>query len=189
MARRTRRTLFSIVVVVLAACSPSGSDDAVVPGSDGSVPVVTGDAPATDAPSTEVVSSDDPTSDGSDGGTQVTFGGGTTQLVDPALGLENVPLAQATLTATFEGTRDGAPEQWTQIETSMTSTAPPLAQFSSERTGAGGFAVQHVSVDGMTYFERCHAPQSSRFSLVKSPKSSPSRKTDAVSLALDTNKD
>jgi hypothetical protein len=81
----------------------------------------------------------------------VTFGAGKIQLVDPAFGLENVPLAHATLTATFDGTRDGAAEQWTQTETSMTSTDPLLAQFSLERTGTGAFTVKHVATGRVEY--------------------------------------
>jgi hypothetical protein len=146
MATRVRLTVLSVAVVALAAACSSGSDTRSTPGTDQSVPAATDEVPPTDVDTTDVPTSQDPAE-----GSPVTFGAGTIQLVDPALGLENAPPARATLTATFDGTRDGAAEQWSLSETSLTSNEPLLAQFSSERTGTGAHAVQHLAVGGVEY--------------------------------------
>lgn len=145
---RARAVLRSLAIVaVLAACSGGGKAS----------PSGTAASASTDVSSSDPVSSTDPgstgvPSTGDDGeGTPVTFGPGDFQLVDPAVGIDVMATSQATVTVTFDGTRAGAAEQWTQSEVAVVSSEPRRAQFTSERTGAGAFTLLNLTTGGVQY--------------------------------------
>jgi hypothetical protein len=84
-------------------------------------------------------------------GTPVTFGPGDYQLVDPAVGIANLSGFRATLTASFDGTREGVPESWVQTEVAEVSRDPQIAAFNGERTGTGAFTLLNLTMGGVQY--------------------------------------
>ena len=155
MTHFRRPALLVLLVAAVAACSAgsesdarpdSASDQSSVDGTDQSSDqsTVDGSDPTSEdgAPDTE-----SPVGDG----TPLTLGSGPITLTDPTEGLDGLPSFQQTLTITFDGTRDGVAEQWTQSEVSVVGRDPSVAQFTSERTGSGAFTIRHVAVGGVDY--------------------------------------
>jgi hypothetical protein len=152
MAGRFREALAPLVwVALLASCSGASSDAPTAVESDGSAAASTPETGTADTLSGDTQPGDTTSTDIASEGTPITFGPGPIQLVDPAVGIENLPAFQATLSITFDGDRDGTVEQWTQNEAVTMSREPMLSQFTSERTGTRPHTLQHVAVGGVEY--------------------------------------
>src|SRR5688572_12567562 len=63
---------------------------------------------------------------------EITFGPGSFDLPDPAAGLAELSGYRATLILSFDGTRDGQPDQWTRTYEMRTSQNPPARQLTIE---------------------------------------------------------
>lgn len=74
--------------------------------------------------------------------------------LDPVAGLADRPYT-ATLTVTFEGTRDGQPHQWADTMTQIVTLDPPARALtvSSEGTASesGAFPAWSAEIDGISY--------------------------------------
>jgi hypothetical protein len=83
----------------------------------------------------------------------LSFGPGDYDLPDPSVGLDALPGYVATLTVSFDGERDGAPERWGRL-TSLTARAdPPARALAVVRLGADAGSLVRVVTDGAR-FER-----------------------------------
>jgi hypothetical protein len=134
------------IMAVLTACPQSGKESQSSTAPSGPTGVSSTGGPSTDPGSTGVP----PTSDDGEG-TPITFGPGDYQLVDPAVAIDSLPASQATLTISFDGTRAGAAEQWTQTEVAVVNREPRRSQFTSERTGSGAFTLLNLTTGGVHY--------------------------------------
>jgi hypothetical protein len=63
---------------------------------------------------------------------EITFGPGSFDLPDPVAGLTELSGYRATLILSFDGTRDGQPDQWTRTYEMRTSQNPPARQLTIE---------------------------------------------------------
>lgn len=149
MIPQTRALLMSLTIVaVLTACSQSDKESQA---GTSSPDVSSTDVSSTVGPSNDPGSTDVPSTPDDGEGTPITFGPGDYQLVDPAVGIDSLAASQATLTITFDGTRAGAAEQWTQSEVAVVSIDPRRSQFTSERTGSGAFTLFSLTAGGVQY--------------------------------------
>lgn len=64
-----------------------------------------------------------------------TFGSGKFILDDPKVGLADLPGYTATLTLSFDGTRDGKPQKWTKTYVMLAGAKPAVRQLTLQRTG------------------------------------------------------
>ncbi len=135
------------IVVAMSGCSGGGKESQPGTAAPASAEVSPGDA----APLTDPGSTGAPSAGDDAGGTPVTFGSGDVQLADPSIGLDSLAASRATLTVTFDGTRAGAAEQWTQSEEAVVTREPRRTQFTSERTGSGAFSLFNLTAGGVLY--------------------------------------
>lgn len=145
----------AVACCVFAACS--SSDDTTSPAEPTTVDATSGPAttPATTPTATTVDGQVAPTASTPPGpGTtaeQSTFGPGSFDLPDPRVGLATLAGYSASVTITFDGTRDGAPEQWTRVKTVEIGTEPPTRRLIVERTGDDAGRRVVVEVGGVVY--------------------------------------
>ena len=86
----------------------------------------------------------------------VVFGPGAFSLLDTRAGLSDLSSYKATLTLSFDGTRDGQPSQWSKTYVMLTTKVPIARQLTLEKTGdiSDLDAVTMVEVDGAAYEKR-----------------------------------
>lgn len=136
--------LLAVVLVLLAlvACAPSSETPA---------PISTGAAaeqsPAPADSDNEVTAGPIP---------EITEAGpGAFDLADPLVGLAGFSSYRAALAVSFEGTRDGQPEQWSETYVMLVSDQPAARQVTVERTGQpaaeGEFPRLMIEMDGLRY--------------------------------------
>ena len=77
-------------------------------------------------------------------------------LPDPAVGLDSLGNYRATLTLTFDGTRDGQPEQWSRIDTLAVSRDPAARVYTSDQSGSTVRQLVRVAI-GATLYETVDA--------------------------------
>ncbi len=77
-------------------------------------------------------------------------------LPDPAVGLDSLGNYRATLTLTFDGTRDGQPEQWSRIDTLAVSRDPAARVYTSDQSGSTVRQLVRVVI-GATLYETVDA--------------------------------
>jgi hypothetical protein len=82
---------------------------------------------------------------------EITFGPGPFDLFDPAAGLPELSGYRATLTLSFDGTRDGKPEQWTRTYEMRTSQDPPARQLTIEGSEVAPAEQWMAEVSGVLY--------------------------------------
>jgi hypothetical protein len=108
--------------------------------------------PTTPAPGTTDGGTD--TTGGEGGDTGGSEGGSGDFDLDPLAGLADRPYT-ATLTVSFDGTRDGAPHQWTDTMTQIVTLDPPARALTVTTDGAasesGAFAPWSAEIDGISY--------------------------------------
>src|SRR5688572_28887136 len=80
---------------------------------------------------------------------EITFGPGSFNLGDPAAGLADLPGSTATLTVSFDGTRDSQPEQWSRTHT-LTVSGDPAGRM---LTIAASGSPEDEALDGTTFIE------------------------------------
>jgi hypothetical protein len=85
----------------------------------------------------------------SEADTEITFGPGPFNLGDPSAGLAALPAYTATLTVTFDGTRDGQAEQWSRTHILTVSGDPPGRMLSIAASGSP----EDAELDGTTMIE------------------------------------
>jgi hypothetical protein len=89
----------------------------------------------------------------------LTFGSGTFNLPDPQLGLSDLAGYKATLTLSFDGTRDGQPRKWSKTYVMLVSKEPAVRQLTVETTGvANAEPVFMAELDGVDYEVRGQNP-------------------------------
>jgi hypothetical protein len=86
----------------------------------------------------------------------VVFGPGAFNLPDTKAGLENLSSYKATLTLTFDGTKDGQTEQWSTTYIMLSTKEPVARQYIIQKTGDSSDpdAVFMAEVDGAAYERR-----------------------------------
>lgn len=85
--------------------------------------------------------------------TEVDFGPGDFILPDTKAGLSDLLSYSATLTMSFDGTREGSRQQWSKTYGMLVSTTPPARQLDIEKTGdiEGTYPAFMAEVDGAAY--------------------------------------
>jgi hypothetical protein len=81
--------------------------------------------------------------------TEITFGPGPFDLGDPSAGLVDLSAYSATLTVSFDGTRDGQAEQWSHTHTLTVSSDPPGRMLTIAASGSP----EDAELDGTTMIE------------------------------------
>jgi hypothetical protein len=84
---------------------------------------VTGRPPAPSSPQAVIIEKD------------VVYGPGPFDLPNPKVGLSDLTSYEATLVLSFDGTRDGQPEKWSQTYVMRKQTEPAARQLTIEKTG------------------------------------------------------
>ncbi len=86
----------------------------------------------------------------------VVFGPGAFNFPDPEAGLADLSSYKATLTLSFDGTRDGQTEQWSKTYEMLNTQEPAARQLTIEKTGdvSDLDAVFMAEVDGAAYERR-----------------------------------
>jgi hypothetical protein len=82
---------------------------------------------------------------------EITFGPGSFDLFDPAAGLPELSGYRATLTLSFNGTRDGQPDQWTRTYEMLTSQDPLARQLTIEGSEVAPAEQWMAEVGGVLY--------------------------------------
>ncbi len=84
---------------------------------------------------------------------EMVFGPGDFILPDTKAGLSDLLSYKATLTMSFEGTREGSRQQWSKTYRMLVSTDPPARQLDVVKTGdiEGTYPVFLAEVDGAAY--------------------------------------
>lgn len=87
---------------------------------------------------------------------EMDFGPGTFSLLGTEAGLPGLSSYKATLTLSFEGTREGQPSQWSKTYVMLTTNEPIARQLTIEKTGdlSDLDAVFMAEVDGAVYERR-----------------------------------
>ncbi len=137
--RRTVLPFILIPLLVLSACQTAVTETPV-PGAQEST-----DTPA-DSQTPEVV-----TVEG-----DVVFGPGAFNFPDPEAGLANLSSYKATLTLTFDGTRDGQSSQWSMTYVMLATKEPVVRQLTLQKTGdvSDLDAVIMAEMNGASYEQR-----------------------------------
>lgn len=143
MSRGTHLLLAAALApIVLAACaSPSGTPAPIGTGTavEQSPTPSDSDSEATAVPIPEI--------------TEV--GPGEFDLPDPLAGLADFSSYRAVLAVSFEGTRDGQPEQWSETYVTLVSNQPAARQVTVESTGQPAaeeeFPRLMIEMDGLLY--------------------------------------
>lgn len=82
----------------------------------------------------------------------LTFGSGSFNLSAPQTGLSNLSSYAATLTISFDGTKNGQPDQWSKKYTMLVSQNPAARQLTIDTTGgANPTSVFMAEMDGASY--------------------------------------
>ncbi|HCC79252.1 MAG: hypothetical protein A2X25_15495 [Chloroflexi bacterium GWB2_49_20] len=86
----------------------------------------------------------------------VAFGPGSFDLTEPAVGLSDLSSYKATLIISFDGTRDGQPEQWSRTYVMLANLEPTSRQLTIEKAGdiSDLHPVFMAEVDGAAYERR-----------------------------------
>ncbi len=79
------------------------------------------------------------------------FGPGTVDLPDPAVGLDGLTSHTATLTVTFDGTKDGAPLKVTRSSVLVAATAPIRRMLTTDPSAAGSTPDVRVIANGFLF--------------------------------------
>lgn len=116
--------LLIILTIVISACS-----------------TLTGSAPSVPPQETVIVTA------------EATFGSGTFVLNDPRVGLSDLASYTATLTLSFDGTKDGKAQKWTKTYVMQVSKDPQARQLTLQRSGdlANLDPVNMAEREGMDY--------------------------------------
>jgi hypothetical protein len=131
----TRRAagLLVLAAALATACSAGGSshvNTATSTTQAGPTSTTAGTTTSGASPGSTTVGQPSTSTEGSPG-----FGAGPFQLAEPRAGLADLPSYRATLVQTFEGTDDGAAEQWTSTSVLVHATEPAVSTLRVENTG------------------------------------------------------
>src|SRR6185503_8856002 len=87
---------------------------------------------------------------------EITFGPGAFIYTDTKAGLSELPSYQAVLTLTFDGTRDGQPQNWSKTYTMLATKDPQARQLTIEKTSDSSNLdpVFLAEMNGMAYERR-----------------------------------
>ena len=76
---------------------------------------------------------------------------GRFDMADPTVGLTELASYHASLTVTFEGTRDGQPDPWAFTRSTTVGRDPSVRQIDEEQTGAAPHTLFRADVGGFRY--------------------------------------
>lgn len=155
---RTLIALTTLVTLVTACTSSTSSETAadLTTASDATTDDATTDAAGSAPTDTNANTTVDVAADTTlDVATDVTFefGPGTTDVLDPTVGLDELASYHAVLTMSFDGTRAGAPEAWQVVRDVIVSQDPAIRILSTTQTGTAPSVRTRVEI-GPSRYER-----------------------------------
>lgn len=154
--RRRLRLAAACAFTLAASCSSASHSTSASGSSSTSVGAVTADSAAGNtetAPAVTGAASPETTGGAlaSAPADELAFGPGLFDLPDPTVGLSALGSYRATLTISFDGTKDGQPDSWTLTRSVMSSHDPAVRQLTEEQTGSAPHLRFEADIAGARY--------------------------------------